>query len=70
MQHLHYRTMHGPVGKLTLAGTAGRLRHLRMVDQTYEPNRDDWQHDDAALLRVIDLAHARDVPVEDGLGVK
>ena len=43
MQHLHYRTMHSPVGKLTLAGTAGRLRHLRMVDQTYEPDPEFYQ---------------------------
>ena len=54
MQHLHYRTMHSPVGKLTLAGTAGRLRHLRMVDQTYEPDRDHWQRDDAAFPDAVE----------------
>ncbi|MCH9734038.1 MAG: methylated-DNA--[protein]-cysteine S-methyltransferase [Actinomycetia bacterium] len=44
-----YRTLESPVGSLTLAGTAGRLRHLRMVDQTYEPDRTAWERDDTAF---------------------
>jgi len=34
MQHVLFRSMESPVGKLTLAGTDGRLTHLRMIDQT------------------------------------
>ena len=47
METVHFRTMDSPVGMLTLAGSGGRLRHLRMVDQTYEPSRDGWEvHDE------------------------
>jgi methylated-DNA-[protein]-cysteine S-methyltransferase len=47
METVHFRTMESPVGMLTLAGSGGRLQHLRMVDQTYEPSRDGWQvHDE------------------------
>jgi methylated-DNA-[protein]-cysteine S-methyltransferase len=47
METVHFRTMDSPVGMLTLAGIGGRLRHLRMVDQTYEPSRDGWEvHDE------------------------
>ena len=38
----HYRTIDSPVGPLTLAGTGSTLMHLRMVDQTYEPDRSGW----------------------------
>ena len=47
METVHFRTMESPVGMLTLAGNGGRLRHLRMVDQTYEPSHDGWEvHDE------------------------
>ncbi len=47
METVHFRTMESPRGgPLTLAGSGGRLRHLRMVDQTYEPSRDGWEADD------------------------
>jgi methylated-DNA-[protein]-cysteine S-methyltransferase len=49
MSALQYRTMDSPVGQLTLAGVDGRLMHLRMVDQTYEPSRDGWEPDTAAF---------------------
>ena len=49
-----YRTMHSPVGLLTLAGMGGRLQHLRMVDQTYEPNRADWQLDESAFSDTVE----------------
>jgi methylated-DNA-[protein]-cysteine S-methyltransferase len=49
-----YRTMDSPVGLLTLAGTEGRLQHLRMVDQTYEPDRADWKRDDTAFTEAVD----------------
>ena len=34
---IQYRTIDSPVGLLTLAGRDRSLTHLRMVDQTYEP---------------------------------
>jgi methylated-DNA-[protein]-cysteine S-methyltransferase len=46
METLHYRVVDSPVGPLTLAGKDGRLRHLRMVDQTYEPSREGWIADE------------------------
>lgn len=46
---VQYRTMDSPVGPLTLAGAHGRLRHLRMVDQTYEPSREGWEADESAF---------------------
>lgn len=49
-----YRTMDSPVGLLTLAGMGGRLQHLRMVDQTYEPNRADWQLDESAFSDAVE----------------
>ncbi len=54
MQPVQYRTMDSPIGTLTLAGTAERLRHLRMVDQSYEPNRADWEPDDSAFADAVD----------------
>jgi methylated-DNA-[protein]-cysteine S-methyltransferase len=49
MEALQVRTVDSPVGPLTLAGRNGRLKHLRMVDQTYEPSREGWGRDDAAF---------------------
>jgi methylated-DNA-[protein]-cysteine S-methyltransferase len=46
---LQARTVDSPVGPLTLAGRDGRLRHLRMVDQTYEPSHNGWEDDDSAF---------------------
>ncbi len=43
MSAIQFRTVDSPVGLLTLAGRDGRLMHLRMVDQTYEPSRDGWE---------------------------
>ena len=54
MEPVQYRTVDSPVGKLTLAGTAGRLRHLRMVDQTYEPNRTGWEPADDAFADAVE----------------
>ena len=47
MEAMQFRTVDSPVGLLTLAGMGGRLRHLRMVDQTYEPSHDGWEANDA-----------------------
>lgn len=38
-----YRTIDSPVGPLTLAGTGSRLMHLRMAEQSHEPDRRGWQ---------------------------
>lgn len=40
---LRYRTMPSPVGQLTLAGVGSTLMHLRMTDQTHEPDRSGWE---------------------------
>lgn len=40
---LVYRIMDSPIGPLTLAGRGTTLVHLRMTDQTHEPDRSDWQ---------------------------
>ncbi len=49
-----YRTIDSPIGTLTLAGHGNVLTHLRMVDQTYEPNRADWSPDPGAFDDVVD----------------
>ncbi len=49
MDNVHYRMVDSPVGTLTLAGHEDRLSHLRMVDQTYEPDRADWVRNDTAF---------------------
>ena len=49
MSTIQFRSIDSPVGLLTLAGRDGRLMHLRMVDQTYEPSHDGWASDDAAF---------------------
>lgn len=49
MDNVHYRMVDSPVGTLTLAGHEHRLSHLRMVDQTYEPDRADWVRNDTAF---------------------
>ena len=49
METLQVRTVDSPVGPLTLAGVDGRLRHLRMVDQTSEPSREGWTVDATAF---------------------
>jgi methylated-DNA-[protein]-cysteine S-methyltransferase len=58
METLHFRTMDSPVGKLTLAGKDGRLMHLRMVDQTYEPSRDGWEPDEEAFPDAVEQLEA------------
>lgn len=58
MRTLHYRTIDSPVGLLTLAGRDGKLMHLRMVDQTYEPSREGWEADDTAFSDAADQLSA------------
>ncbi|MGE2728622.1 methylated-DNA--[protein]-cysteine S-methyltransferase [Mycolicibacterium vaccae] len=53
--------MDSPVGLLTLAGVGNRLSHLRMVDQTYEPDRAGWEPDEYAFddaVRQLELYFA------------
>ena len=40
-----FRTMDSPVGTITLAGHDGVLTHLRMDDQSHEPDRAGWEPD-------------------------
>lgn len=53
-----YRTVDSPVGPLTLAGRGNRLGHLRMVDQTYEPDRTGWEPDPGAFGDVVEQLQA------------
>jgi methylated-DNA-[protein]-cysteine S-methyltransferase len=58
MGTMQFRAVDSPVGLLTLAGKDGRLRHLRMVDQTYEPNHDGWEADDNAFPDAVEQLEA------------
>jgi methylated-DNA-[protein]-cysteine S-methyltransferase len=51
---IRYRTIDSPIGLLTLAGRGPVLSNLRMVDQTYEPDRADWALDDRAFPDVVE----------------
>ncbi len=58
MAQLQFRSINSPVGTLTLAGQNGRLRHLRMVDQTYEPSHEGWEADDEAFPDAVEQLEA------------
>ncbi len=58
MTTLQFRTIDSPVGKLTLAGHYDRLMHLRMENQTYEPSRNGWVHDDDAFPEAVEQLEA------------
>lgn len=59
MTSLQYRTVDSPVGPLTLAGSGSTLLHLRMTDQTHEPDRSDWQTaDPGAFERAVEQLDA------------
>jgi len=58
MSVMQFRTMDSPVGPLTLAGKDGRLMHLRMVDQTYEPRHGGWERDDTAFPDAVEQLEA------------
>jgi methylated-DNA-[protein]-cysteine S-methyltransferase len=51
---IHYRTIDSPIGPLALAGRGRVLTNLRMLDQTYEPDRSDWVSDDRAFPDAVD----------------
>jgi len=48
-----YRMIDSPIGPLTLAGDGEVLTNLRMVDQTYEPDRAGWVRDDSAFQDAV-----------------
>jgi methylated-DNA-[protein]-cysteine S-methyltransferase len=51
---IQYRNIGSPIGTLTLAGRGRVLTNLRMVDQTYEPNRADWSRDPSGFDDAVD----------------
>ncbi|BBY84336.1 methylated-DNA--[protein]-cysteine S-methyltransferase [Mycolicibacterium tokaiense] len=53
-----YRMIDSPIGMLTLAGRGPVLTNLRMVDQTYEPDRADWASDDRAFPDAVEQLQA------------
>jgi methylated-DNA-[protein]-cysteine S-methyltransferase len=55
---IHYRTVDSPIGPLALAGRGRVLTNLRMLNQTYEPNRSDWVRDDGAFPDAVDQLEA------------
>lgn len=55
---IRYCTLDSPVGMLTLAGRDGRLMHLRMTDQTYEPSREGWEPDPKAFPDAVEQLSA------------
>jgi methylated-DNA-[protein]-cysteine S-methyltransferase len=55
---IHYRTIDSPIGPLTLAGRGNVLTNLRMVDQTYEPNRAGWTLNNRAFPEAVDQLRA------------
>ncbi len=54
MTTIHFRSVDSPVGPLTLAGHGDTLTNLRMVDQTHEPSRADWEPDDDAFGEAVE----------------
>ena len=55
---IHYRTVDSPIGALALAGRGRALTNLRMLNQTYEPDRSDWLRDDRAFSDAVDQLEA------------
>jgi methylated-DNA-[protein]-cysteine S-methyltransferase len=55
---IHYRTIDSPIGPLALAGRGWVLTNLRMLNQTYEPDRSDWVRDDRAFPDAVDQLEA------------
>jgi methylated-DNA-[protein]-cysteine S-methyltransferase len=55
---IQYRTIDSPIGLLTLAGRGRVLTNLRMVEQTYEPNRVGWSPDPNGFDDAVDQLEA------------
>lgn len=47
---LQYRIVDSPVGPLTLAGVGSTLMHLRMTEQSHEPDRSHWTSADPSAF--------------------
>ncbi len=58
MTAIRYRAVSSPVGRLTLAGVGTTLMHLRMTDQTHEPDRSGWEPDQEAFPDVVEQLEA------------
>lgn len=43
MEQLRYRIIPSPLGPLTVAGVGTTVMHLRMADQSHEPDRSCWE---------------------------
>jgi hypothetical protein len=61
---LQYRIVDSPVGPLTLAGVGSTLMHLRMAEQSHEPDRSHWTSADPgtfakAVEQLMKLAEGR-----------
>jgi methylated-DNA-[protein]-cysteine S-methyltransferase len=55
---IHFRTIDSPIGPLALAGRGRVLTNLRMLNQTYEPDRSGWVRDDRAFPEAVDQLEA------------
>jgi methylated-DNA-[protein]-cysteine S-methyltransferase len=55
---IHYRTIDSPIGPLALAGRGRALTNLRMLNQTYEPDRSGWVRNDQAFPDAVDQLEA------------
>ena len=58
MAVLAFRVIDSPLGPLTLAGTGSTLMHLRMIDQTHDPDRSKWQHEPNGFADIADQLSA------------
>jgi methylated-DNA-[protein]-cysteine S-methyltransferase len=55
---IQYRTIDSPIGALALAGRGRALTNLRMLNQTYEPDRSDWVRDDRVFPDAVEQLEA------------
>jgi methylated-DNA-[protein]-cysteine S-methyltransferase len=52
------RTVPSPIGPLTLAGVGATVTHLRMAQQSWEPDRSGWETDPTAFPKVVEQLEA------------
>jgi methylated-DNA-[protein]-cysteine S-methyltransferase len=52
------RTVPSPIGPLTLAGVGATVTHLRMAQQSWEPDSSGWVPDRGAFPKVVDQLEA------------
>ena len=59
MMSLRFRIVDSPIGPLTLAGVGSTLMHLRMAEQSHEPDRSRWTPGDpGAFAGVVEQLDA------------